>query len=102
MSKIIKGLNKKIVQILECNCRVQTDCPLNIDYRKESVVYKCTATTCNSKKLYLGLTVGEFKKQRYYDHVKSFKNEFYAISTTLSTYVWAMKKRKNVTLALTW
>ena len=82
--------------------RVQTDCPLNIDYRKESVVYKCTATTCNSKKLYLGLTVGEFKKQRYYDHVKSFKNEFYANSTTLSSYVWEMKTRKNLAPALTW
>ena len=79
MSQIIKGHNKKIVQketqeTLECNCRVKTDCPLNGDCRKESVIYKCTATTCNSKKVYLGLTEGEFKKQRYYDHVKSFKN----------------------------
>ena len=35
-------------------------------------------------------------------HIKSFKNEFYANSTTLSSYVWEMKKRKNVTPALTW
>ena len=88
MSQIIKGHNKKIIQketqeTLECNCRVKTDCPLNGDCRKESVIYKCTATTCNSKKVYLGLAGGEFKKQRYYDHVKSFKNEFYANSTTL-------------------
>ena len=101
MSQIIKGHNKKIAQketqeTLECNSRVKTDCPLNGDCRKESVIHKCTATTCNSKKVYLGLNGGEFKKQRYYDHVKSFKNEFYANSTTLSSYVWEMKKRKNV------
>ena len=107
MSQIIKGHNKKIIQnekqgTLDCNCRVKTDCPLNGGCRKESVIYKCTATTCDSKKVYLGLTEGEFKKQRYYDHVKSFKNEFYANSTTLSSCVWELKKRKNVTPALTW
>ena len=66
------------------------------------MIYKCTATTCDSKKVYLGLTEGEFKKQRYYDHVKSFKNEFYGNSTTLSGYIREMKKGKNVTPALTW
>ena len=106
MSQIIKGHNKKIVQketqeTLECNCRVKTDCPLNGDCRKESVICKCTATTCNSKNVNLGLTEGEFKKQRYYAHVKSFKNEFYTNSTTLSSYVWEMKKRKNVAPAIT-
>ena len=79
MLQIIKGHNKKIVQkeiqeTLECNCRVKTYCPLNGDCRKESVIYKCTATTSNSKKVYLGLTEIEFKKQRYYDDAKSFKN----------------------------
>ena len=66
------------------------------------MIYKCTATTCKSNKVYLGLTAGELKKTRYYSHVKSFKNEFYANSTTLSSYVWKMKKRKNVPSALTW
>ena len=66
------------------------------------MIYKCTARTCNSKKVYLGLTEGELKKQKYYDHVKSFKNEFYANSTTLSSYIWEMKKRKNVAPALAW
>ena len=88
MSQIIKGHNKKIAQketqeTLPCNYRVKTDCPLNGDCRKESVIYKCTVITCNSKKVYLGLTEGEFKKQRYYDHVISFKNEFYVNTTTL-------------------
>ena len=56
MSQIMKGRNKKIVQketqeTLECNRRVKTDCPLNNDCRKESVIYKCTATTCNLEKV---------------------------------------------------
>ena len=67
ISQIIKGHNKKIVQkeaqeTLDCNFRVKTDCPLNSDCRKESLLYKCTATTCDSKKVCLGLTEGEFKK----------------------------------------
>ena len=28
-------------------------------------------------------------------HIKSFKNEFYANSTTLSSYVWEIKKKKK-------
>ena len=106
MSRITKGCNKKIVQkaqeTLGCNCRVKTDFSLNSDYRKKSVTYKYTATIWHSKKVYLGLTEEEFKKQKYYDKVKSFLNEFYVNSTTLLSYVWEMKKRKNVTPALTW
>ena len=68
MSQIIKGHNKKIVQkdiqeTLDCNCRVRTDCPLNGDCRKENVIYKCTATSCDSKKVNFGFIEGEFKKQ---------------------------------------
>ena len=65
------------------------------DCRNESLIYKCTATTCNLKKVYLGLTEGEFQKQRYYDHVKSFKNKIYANSTTISSYLWQIKKSKK-------
>ena len=54
------------------------------------------------EKAYLELTEGEFKKQRYYDHVKSFKNKFHASNTTLSSYVWELKIRQNVAPALTW
>ena len=57
-------------------------------------ICKGTATTCDSNKVYLG----EFKKQRYYDHVKFFRNEFYGNNTTLSSYIWEIKKKKkNVT-----
>ena len=48
------------------------------------------------------MTEGEFKKESYYDHVKSFRNKFYANSTTLSSYIWEIKNRKYVTPAHTW
>ena len=104
ISQIIKGHNKKIVkketqETLDYNCRFKADCPLNGDCRKESVIYKCRATTCDSKELYLGLNEGEFKKQWYYGPVKSFRNEFYASSTILLSYVWEMK---NATPVVTW
>ena len=83
-----------VVVTLDCNCRVKTHCPRNGDCRKESVICKCTATTFNSKKVYRGLTEGVFKKERYYEHVKFFKNEFGGNSTTFSSYIWEMKKRK--------
>ena len=88
-------------ETLDCNCRVKADCSLNVNYRQESVIYKCTATTCEMKKVSLGLIEGEFKKQRYYDHIKPFGNDFYADSTTLLSYLWEMENGKNATPALT-
>ena len=52
--------------------------------------------------MYLGLAEGEFKKQRYYKHTHSFRNENYANSTTLSSYVWKIKKTKKETPTLVW
>ena len=76
---------------------------INGDCRNESLIYKCTATTCNLKKVYLGLNDEEFQKQRYYDRVKSFKNDIYANSTTILIYLWQIKKKgKKITPILTW
>ena len=64
MSQIIKNFQKETQENLDCNCRIKTDCLLNDDCRKESVIYKFTATTYDSKKVYLGLNEGEFKLNR--------------------------------------
>ena len=58
MSEIIKEHNKKIVQketqeILGCNCRVKTDCPLNGDWRKESVKKNVQQQSVTRKKCIL-------------------------------------------------
>ena len=75
---------------------------LNGDCRKESIVYKCTACTIRQlKKVYLGLTEGEFKT-RYYKHSKSFRTKSYPNSTTLSSYVWVVKTDQNETPNLNW
>ena len=92
MANIIKGhsnklTNTKIRQQLACSCRVKSDCPLNGDCRKESIVYKCTACTIRLlKKVYLGLTEGEFKTC-YCNHAKSFRTKRYPNGSTLSSYV---------------
>ena len=86
MANIIKEHNNKLTntkvqQQLACNCRVKSDCPLNCDCRKESIVYKCTACTIwQLKKVYLGLTEREFKT-RYCKHSKSFRTKSYPKST---------------------
>ena len=46
--QIIKGHNKKVTQIkrhhqLECNSHIKTECPLNVDCRKEDVKCECLA-----------------------------------------------------------
>ena len=100
MANIIKIHNNKLTntnvpQQLACNSRVKSDCPLNGDCRKESIVYKCTACTIRRlKKVYLGLNEGEFET-RYYKHSKSFRTKSYPNSTTLSSYVWELKTEQN-------
>ena len=81
ISQIIKGHNKEITQIkrhhqLECNCQIKTRYSLNSDCRKEDLIYKCTALTLfQPENVYFGNAEGEFKKQRYYNHTQSFRNE---------------------------
>ena len=61
-----------------------------------------TLTAFQPKKMYLGLAESEFKKQRYYNHTQSFRNENYSNSTTLSSYVWKIKEMKKITSTLVW
>ena len=67
------------------------------------MIYRCTAlTTFQPKKVYLGLAEGEFEKQRYYNYTQLFRNEHYSNRTTLSSYVWKIKKTKKETPTLVW
>ena len=75
---------------LECNYCIKNECPLNGNCQKEDV-------TLQPRKVYFGLTEGEFKKPRYYNHTQSFRNENYLNSTTLSSFIWKMKKKKKKT-----
>ena len=43
---------------------------------------------------YIGLTENTFK-QRYFNHVQSFKNPKYENSTELSKYIWQLKRNND-------
>ena len=67
VSKIIDGHNKKVKpkprdQRPKCNCRKKAECPMKEEWQVSDVVCKCDVTTPLPKKVYLGLTKGEWKK----------------------------------------
>ena len=94
--------NKKSKTTLSYDCQYKNGCPLNGNYKTENIIYKRTSMTKNNvKKVYLGVSEREFKKNRYYKHQQSFRNENYKNSTILSTYLWIIKstfEKQNVNL----
>ena len=60
---------------------------------KESVVYRADVTTEDpneNKKSYIGIIANNFK-ERYRNHLKSFRNAKYANDTELTKHVWKLK-----------
>ena len=57
-------------------------------YQAEAVV----TGPVNETKAYIGESCNVFK-QRYANHLKSFRHERYKNETALSTYVWEMKQK---------
>jgi len=67
-----------------------------------SVIYKCIISVPNfPTKVYIGLTEKKFKV-RWNSHKLSLANEKYKNSTSLSSYVWDLKEKNNVTPTLKW
>ena len=77
MSSFISSHNKNLLNsrtgnIKPCNYRNKDECPLNIHWLVQDIVYKYIASTSiNPDKTYLG-TEGDFKK-RYNNHKKSYE-----------------------------
>ena len=101
MASIISGHNRKVTGTSEqlseegCNCRGgNASCILQGRCQTKNMVYKCTVSTQEERKEYIGLTANTFK-ERYSGHKTSFNNENYAHSTTLSTYIWGLKRSKT-------
>ena len=65
-------------------------------------MYKVTVTMAdtNNVETYTGLTGGTFKA-RYNQHMSDFRNIQYASSTTLSKYIWKLK-REGASYNLDW
>ena len=66
------------------------------------MIYKCIGLTSgHPDKAYLWTVEGDFKN-RYYNHISSFKTKTKMYKTTLARYVWGLKQRQNITTALKW
>ena len=66
------------------------------------MIYKCIGLTSgHPDKAYLWTVEGDFKN-RYYNHISSFKTKTKMYKTTLARYFWGLKQRQNITTALKW
>ena len=76
-----------------CNCRNKNTCPLEGNCNIRNIVYQAEVTTPQTKETYIGLCDTTFK-ERYRNHVCSFRNERYKNVTELSKHIWSLKERK--------
>ena len=76
----------------QCNCQSVKECPLDGKCLAKSVVYKAEIKSENNGtiKTYIGMTSNTFK-ERYRNHLKSFKHPQYSSETELSKHVWNLK-----------
>ena len=89
----------------ECDLKGQMSsekCSLKGNCLVEGIIYQANVTTTDgtNPQEYIGMTANNFK-QRYNNHLKSFRNEKYANETELSKHIWDLK-RKNIPFSLTW
>ena len=107
VASIIKSHNKKLINTsikntLPCNCRKKHECPLYSKCRAENIVYKCVASVDGyPNKVYLGTAEGDFK-QRFFNHRMSSNNEDHSTDTTLSKYVWEVKRKLKILPSPEW
>ena len=59
-------------------------------YLDTSLIYKAEVVADNKTSTYIGLASNTFK-ERYSNHISSFKNVKYRESTTLSNHIWDLK-----------
>ena len=78
--KIMRDYEKTIVPKRECNCSPanRNNCPLNGQCLLQSLVYRADVTTDrpDEHRFYFGLVSNSFK-ERYGNHLKSFRHEKY-------------------------
>ena len=107
VASIIKLHNKNLINtstknILPCNCWKKHDRLFDCKCRTENIVYKCVASVdWYPNKVYLGTAEGDVK-QHFDNHRMSFNNEGRSTDTTLSKYVWEIKKKLKIMPSLKW
>ena len=77
-----------------CNCRKANLCPMSGECLRSAIIYKATVTSQSEEKHYIGATEQTFKK-RYPKHKESLENEHSKEHTSLSSYVWSLKKKSE-------
>ena len=85
-----------------CNCRDKNNCPLDNKCLTPQIVSQADVNidTDNTNKYYLGITETSFK-DRYRNHISSFKNEQQKNKTELSKCVCSLKN-ENETPIINW
>ena len=97
---IISKHNKTVLDLLtnnskrNCNCINSEKCPLQQKCLTNNIMYNATITSNQDNyhhKIYYAITETKFK-QRYANHIKSFKHEKHQNDTELSNELWSVKK----------
>ena len=85
-----------------CNCQNKDRCPLNGFCQRAGVVYqaKVSRTDGGQDEFYTGCTMKTFKL-RFDKHSQSFRNEKFSNESTLSIYIWNLK-RQNIGYDIQW
>ena len=73
----------------ECNCRKKPECPLEGKCLQTNVVYQATVATESTTESYVGLA-SNFK-ERYRNHMTSFRHIKRRNETELSKHIWTLK-----------
>jgi len=83
-----------------CNCRRKEECPLEGKCQSKGIIYQATVHSDNITKSYIGSTETSFK-QRYANHLYSFRHEKMRSATELSKYIWQLKS-SNINFNIKW
>ena len=117
ISQIINSHNNKLInkfhnrvnnnninsKKIECNCKSQSDCPMNGLCSLDNVVYQAIIypkEDISDKKYYIGVSSTNFKI-RYGNHKYSFSLEHQKNQTALSKHYWGLKN-KGLTPDIQW
>ena len=86
-----------------CNCINKEKCPFQEKCLTNNIMYKATLTSNQDNyqhKMYYGIAETRFK-QRYTNHIKSFRHEKHQSNTELSNELWDIKNN-NYTPNIVW